>query len=558
MKQFYLFLFFLLALGINAQPYSIRNFDVTINVTEDGKMMVEEQIDVYFNEQRRGIFRTIPYKYKLNKKRYTTPLTNINVPGNTYQVSSSGPNKVIRIGDEDVFLTGPKIYTIQYTVDDAIVGYDNGEEIYWNLTGNEWDVPINGSSFEINLPKNVEIDPEYLKAFAGRFGDTSTISEIRQTSSTRIEGELRNPLGIGEGLTVAVMLPKGYFQGIPTFTELPDTGLKKETNRPWYIGIPLLLWALFHTFWKNFRDRLKSKSEVIPQTYPPSGMTSAHVGGYIDHRVNNRDIISLIPYWATEGYIKVMGMEDGDMVLIRNSDLPHDYPQYEIDFFNKIFSGGDSIAFSDAKHKFGVDFMKAKSALAKEIENAGYYDPTYVKYFKSWPWPILCTLIIVLGILSIVFYQSVIIGVGLIVLGIALFFYMFVTAPLSEYGQEIHDHIKGLEIFMKRNNGDEIKEVLDKDPDYFGKMLPFAVAFGLDKQWLQTFETIYDTAPSWYYIHNYHARPTFTNFSQSFEVKEITRAFSTTPVSSSSGSSGFSSGGGFSGGGFGGGGGGSW
>jgi uncharacterized membrane protein YgcG len=557
MKQFYLFLFLIFALGINAQPYAIRNFDVTINVTEDGKMMVEEQIDVFFNEQRRGIFRTIPFKYKMNKKRYNTPLTNINVPGNTYQVSNSGPNKVIRIGDEDIFLTGPKVYTIQYTVDEAIVGYDDGEEIYWNLTGNEWDVPINSASFEINLPKNVEIDPNNLKTFTGKFGDTNTSAVISQNSSRSIEGQIKSPLGIGEGLTIAVMLPKAYFKGIPRFTELPDTGLKKETNRPWYLGIPLLLWALFHTFWKNFRDRLKSKSEVFPQTYPPSGMTSAHVGGYIDHRVNNRDIISLIPYWATEGYIKVMGMEDGDMVLIRNSDLPHDYPQYEIDFFNKIFSGGDSIAFSDAKHKFGIDFIKAKNALAKEIENAGYYDPTYIKYFKSWPWPILCTLVVVLGILSIVFYQSVIIGVGLIVLGIGLFFYMFVTAPLSEYGQEIHDQIKGLELFMKKNDGDEIKEVLDKDPDYFGKMLPFAVAFGLDKQWLQTFETIYDTAPSWYYINNYHARPTFSNFSQNFEVKEITRAFSTPPVSSS-GSSGFSSGGGFSGGGFGGGGGGSW
>ena len=216
-----------------------------------------------------------------------------------------------------------------------------------------------------------------------------------------------------------------------------------------------------------------------------------------------------------------------------------------------------------AKHQFGTTYYKVRSKLIKELEAAGYYEQAYVKIFKTFRWPLFCFAILAAGILLIIFQGLIFIGICLILISIFLFIYSFLTAPLSKFGQEIHDQLKGLEKFLKNPDDSRIQEILHEDPDYFGKMLPFTVALGFDKQWIKSFEPIYDTAPGWYetyHIYHYpHHRPTFSDFSSSFQVKEITSAFTSLPQSSSGGgsSSGFSSGG-FSGGGFGGGGGGSW
>jgi uncharacterized membrane protein YgcG len=345
--------------------------------------------------------------------------------------------------------------------------------------------------------------------------------------------------------------------GLPNLEVVKKPLMDKESNKPWYIVFPLALWGLIFGWWRNMKNKNLVRTKIQPEYYPPEGLTSAHVGAYIDHKVHKRDVISLIPYWATEGFILVRGLPDGDMVLDKQKDLPSDYPQYELDFFNKIFEDSDSISFSDAQYKFGPTYYKVKRQIEKELEAAGYYDEQYVSIFKSYRWLFLILTILALGILTIIYTKFLIIGIGIIIAGIASMFYPLFTAPLSDYGKQIHNQIKGLEVFLKADNGAQVQEILREDPDYFSKILPFAVALGLDNQWITTFDNVYDVAPVWYIMPHYGYRPTYTDFSNNFQVKEITRAFTSMPVSSGSSGSSFSSGG-FSGGGFGGGGGGSW
>ena len=92
----------------------------------------------------------------------------------------------------------------------------------------------------------------------------------------------------------------------------------------------------------------------------------------------------------------------------------------------------------------------------------------------------------------------------------------------------------------------------------FEKLLPYAVAFGVEKIWAERFKDIDIKPPDWY------EGKDMTVFNSVIFASSLGRSLSSfrssaTPTTSSKGfSSGFSSGGGFSGGGGGGGGGGSW
>jgi len=49
-------------------------------------------------------------------------------------------------------VTGVHSYVISYRVGGALTYFSDHDELYWNVTGNEWDVPINYVNSEITLP----------------------------------------------------------------------------------------------------------------------------------------------------------------------------------------------------------------------------------------------------------------------------------------------------------------------------------------------------------------------------------------------------------------------
>ena len=154
----------------------VDDFTVKINLQKDGSLNIEESILYNFDDlQKHGIYRTIPYKYKARGGNYNLRLSDISVrneKGNSYNFSISQENgkKKIKIGDADKLVSGRKIYIITYKVNRAINYFENHDELYWNVVGDEWEVPIMQSKatvfFEHTLPSS-EIRDE---CFSGRLG----------------------------------------------------------------------------------------------------------------------------------------------------------------------------------------------------------------------------------------------------------------------------------------------------------------------------------------------------------------------------------------------------
>ena len=120
--------------------------------------------------------------------------------------------------------------------------------------------------------------------------------------------------------------------------------------------------------------------------------------------------------------------------------------------------------------------------------------------------------------------------------------------------------LKDFKWFLEKAPDNKLKEVVDKDPNYFDNVYPYVVAFGIDKLFIKRVEPYMEYGPTWYYYGDHMGqsqRAPMKTFSDQFNVSSVSSAFTSQPGSSGSGSSTtFSSG--SSGGGFGGGGGGSW
>ncbi|MBP5214983.1 MAG: DUF2207 domain-containing protein, partial [Alphaproteobacteria bacterium] len=121
---------------------------------------------------------------------------------------------------------------------------------------------------------------------------------------------------------------------------------------------------------------------------------------------------------------------------------------------------------------------------------------------------------------------------------------------LNIYGQQIKGHLKGLKKFIEVAEKPRLEKMVEEDPKYFYKILPFAYILGVSDKWIKQFESIMIKP-----VEEFGSRPLtvsrFNNFTRSF-------GNTTLPSTQNGGISRSSGGGGFSGGGHGGGGGGSW
>ncbi|MGB1242240.1 MAG: DUF2207 domain-containing protein, partial [Chitinophagales bacterium] len=232
--------FFCTLSSFAAEYFYIENLDVQIELQTDGSFWVHETIDVFFTQQQRGIFRSIPVNYKIDDlpqnaqqaKReglvYDIYVDSISVDGWEYKEVDSEGFLNIRIGTADKFLEGKQQYKIHYKVYNVINHFSHHSEFYWNVIGTEWNVPINESSFRVSLPKPVPNPQQSYRVFAGKLGATDT-AYIETFDGLLLQGKSQRKLEIREGVSIALALPDGYIErkSLPMSVIADDYYLKK-------------------------------------------------------------------------------------------------------------------------------------------------------------------------------------------------------------------------------------------------------------------------------------------------------------------------------------------
>jgi uncharacterized membrane protein YgcG len=119
--------------------------------------------------------------------------------------------------------------------------------------------------------------------------------------------------------------------------------------------------------------------------YPPDELTSAEIGLLFDGKVDDRDLLSMILYWADKGYLKIQEMDEENYLLIKQSDLPigpaqytgarpfrtGEYKKFENTLFNGIFARSDRIMIAQLGAEFSGAFLEAKKQLAEQYSHEG-------------------------------------------------------------------------------------------------------------------------------------------------------------------------------------------
>lgn len=342
--------------------YIIKNYDVDVVVHLDNSYHITEKILVDHASESHGIIRNIQQKgittYLINgdwiDKKYSHKVENINISGHKFKASNSGDYKSIKIGDKAEYVSGEVEYLISY---DYIIGDDKVtefDEFYFNLIGTEWDAMIESASFKITMPTNIE--EYYINFTAGSFGSEESDAILYSVSGDTITATLNQPLYQYEGVTVRVEMPEGYY------TEIVQTFSMWDYFYPIALGILLLLSvALFLMYGKG------RKPVPVVTFNPPDGLNSAEIGYILDGIADDKDIISLILYWASTGKLRFEIDDDDEITLVKLSGISKKADSYKRDMYNALFKSGDSIKLSELKN-FGDVVESTKIGVRNHFE----------------------------------------------------------------------------------------------------------------------------------------------------------------------------------------------
>jgi Predicted membrane protein (DUF2207) len=569
-------LFLLLALLLApataaAQPHSWRvtDFHDTIAISADGTALVSEKITLAFVGQWHGIHRTIPVEYPgpqgTNYTLFLKVLSVTDDSGNTLKCDSSksGAYRDLKIYIPEA-VDATRVVNIDYSVRNGVRFFDNYDEFYWNVTGNDWPVPIDHASAFVTLPETAAGGLR-AQAFTGAYGSKESMADT-DVKNADVAFETTRALPMRGGLTIDIYIPQGVLQ--------PPSAL---TKLGWFLGsnpivfLPLFTLAVMFALWYSVGRDPDPGVSVAPQYEPPKGMPPAEAGTLLDDSIHPRDITCTIVDLAVRGYIKIEEKIDTFLVFHHKDYLFHllkpmdqwqpDLTLYERVMLENIFLGGSETRLSSLKNRFYTVIPIVREGIMLSLKKKGIYalDPESANGYSIVAGVVIAIAVVgvqVLGWMNL--FDSVPLLIASVVVS-ALIWWLFARQMTAKTvsGARTRVAVLGFQEFMNRVDADRIKRM---PPDTFEKFLPYAMALGVEHHWAQAFDGIVKDPPSWYVSPNGYTgfSPLFFSSSMHSMASDMHQVFTSAPRASSGGS-GFSGGGGggggFSGGGFGGGGG---
>ena len=361
-----------------------------VNVLPSGRIHVIEAIRFRFTGSWNGVYRDIPVRYETPQRfnydldlRVGSVLDEDGQPFE-YEESRKGQYKRIKIwvpGASDKVRT----IHIEYSVENALrfidaedSDFDAGhDELYWNVTGDEWEIPIHAVTARVLVPP--EVTGLAARVYTGALGSTSgdaTATEI-ESGFYFVTGE---SLGAREGMTISMAWAPGVIARPASYV----TTVRFFSSN-WIFLLPILTLIVMYRLW-DARGRDPSRMAITPQYKPPDGMTPAEIGTLIDNSPHMRDITASIVDLAVRGYLKIEEREQTGLAgwlkgntysfeLLKESEEWSELTPHERKLLSGMFEGalGNVVDLDDLENEFYKHMPAIEDGIFNRLMVLGYY-----------------------------------------------------------------------------------------------------------------------------------------------------------------------------------------
>ena len=587
----------------------ITRYDVSAVLGADGRMNVVIDFDFDFGDDPgHGPYLTLVTRQGVDDQtdrefRYSG-IDASSSTGAPAQVNrEDGSNAIVlRIGDPDVDdVSGVQTYQVRYTVDGFVNpanAQHSGDELYWNVIGSGWEIPIGRVTVSITGPAT----PDGEVCFVGEYGSTTQCDSASSSGDTSTFRQQLVP--VGSQLTTTVGWPAGTFPGVePFLVDKPDPlaavrpftpagglGLAiaavgsalvvrrvRRTGRDQaYLGLTPGLRPAGGQYATGFRDK---RAPVAVQFTPPEGVRPGELGTLVDEKADPVDVTATLVDLAVRGYLHISEVprsnpkkKPNDWTLTRLKADESQLLPFEQTLLREIFSGRNEVRLKDLRTTFAASMKKVQDGLYDHVTRVGWFRSNPKNVRATW---FATGIALVVAAFFIGFFSLAAgstlpwlagllwVPIGLGIVGVVAMACANAAPARTGDGTAVLAQSLGFRQYLATAEANQLR--FEEGEDIFSRYLPYAIVFGLTERWARVFGELAAQGravqqPGWYSGYYDPVPGLFwgTAFASSMDrFESIATESLSAPTPGSSGGSGFS-GGGFSGGGVGGGGGGGW
>lgn len=424
---------------------------------------------------------------------------------------------------------------LSYTVTGALRSYPDGDQLSWFAVTDDHAVRVENTNVVVKLPQDAVPRPEgdpYVT-----YGAPAEIFLCESLTCGGIDlGEYINNiepggavllarasnLGPDVPLEIRFQYPHNPEMGAPSWQAAFDTQREFEEGMLPVLNVgSLILAALigvggplgaFALYWTRGRDpHVGPVPEYLAE--PPDDLPPAVVGTLLDENADMRDILSTLIHLAERGHLVIeeerkegfLGLGGGSEFTFKRTDSESSsLSLFEQKLMRYVFRGRQERELDALKNKFYTYLPDLKSDLYRQLVSEGLFRRSPETTRNTWS--ILGVVLLVLGFLGTFLLLDTETELGLIPLipgavgvsGVAfLLFSQFMPAKTQAGALAaakwlaFRNYLSNLERFTS------VEEASDRMTAY----LPYAIAFGIDKTWINKFRNLEDVVslPPWYW-----------------------------------------------------------
>lgn len=506
--------------GAQTKEYSYDSIEVKIEINQDSTFKV-------FEKQTYRLNGSFGYFYRDIQLKDLDHLSDIKVYDNKgreltkdeYELSyQNGARHIQWNFPRQNFNNQLKSWTIEYIVHGALKFFEDYDELYWNAIFADREVIVQKSEIQVILPEKIEKKSIQAWAYLGK------AKEKYQTNNYQIEdGQVRfweDNILPGQFLTISVIWPKGII-GKPL--------LYRNQLINWLFLLLAALLPIF-VFIKSFRTWQKKgkdpqlKKSIIAQYQPPENLSPGIVELLVYQKFSTKAVTAILVDLAVRGYLRIKERDKKwykqQEYVFERLKTGNDLKSFEKIIFKGIFQVlpksllnifkkdkplKESVSTNDLKNNFYKHLPKIKKQLHQELTKTGYVvnniNKTRSKYTLFYIPFLAFSFIggisgIVLSSLGIPF------GIGLIAFSVGLLIAGAIGLIIARHMPSLTPEGAGQKWYWLG-----FKEYLytaerfrlgAETPETFSKYLPYAIIFGVEKEWADRFANLKYQQPDWY------------------------------------------------------------
>jgi uncharacterized membrane protein len=455
---------------------------------------------------------------------------------------------------------------VRYRVHNAIRFYYAGseagaiDELFWNVTGNDWDMPIDRVHARVKLPDGVTATRTAV--YTGVEHSKAKAATIDNTGND-VDFDALRQLGPHEGMSIGVGWPPGHI------TSRPSEARQRLMDSLRFLpaAIPFLVFFLAFRTWKR-RGRDPEELSYVVHYEPIKGMSPAESGTLIDNSADMQDITSTLVDLAVRGYVQIKEVTEKHLLGLTSSTdyvfhflkptrewatlAPHE--RRYLEGLSELAPIGElDVRLSDLRNKFYKSIDGIRGAIYDSLIEKGFYlqrpDKVKVAWLVGAGFAFMAGFFLIGATGSMQLSMMSIPALIFAMIGTALTLAIFglIMPARTVPGARAREATLGFKEFLERVEVERYRKMITS-PEMFEKFLPYAMAFGVADKWAKAFESMNLQPPTWY-VGTSGAPFNVGSFTSSMSSMATSAASTMSSSPSSSGSGGGGSSGGGSGGG---------